>query len=151
MKIAPTLAALALLPIAAAAAPLAGCGRSSTSDAPAIPASSDPEGKDLVEGAIVPALSVKEPSGGYRLYKIVHVDDYPDPIGFEYHMIAYDPKGATFEEAAKIWQKGDVRVVFDHVPVRQVDFIKRDYRVIKVEKVTDAEKASYLKSRESRK
>lgn len=118
-----------------------GCHR----DAP-VPASSDPEGKDLVEGAVVAAV---ESSGGVRLYKIIHADDYPDPAGPEYHMIAYKPKGATFQDAANLWkfQRQNVTIELDHILVRMVNFIKRDHRVLSVEPVTDEEKAPYLKSR----
>jgi hypothetical protein len=99
----------------------------------------------MVEGAVVAA---QEKSGGYRLYKIVHVDDYPDPIGYEYHFIVYSPKGATFEEAAKLWQTGGVHIELDHIEVRWVDFMHRDHRVIAVEKVTDAELAPYRRARQ---
>src|SRR5262245_58023062 len=140
------LAALTLSPALLLVPVLSGCGRSSTSDAPAIPASSDPEGKDLVEGAVVAA---QEKSGGYRLYKIVHVDDYPDPIGYAYHFIAYAPKGTSLADAAKLWKQGAVHVELDHIEVRQVDFMPRDHRVIAVEKVTEAEIAPYNKVRRS--
>lgn len=146
MKILRPLAVLALFP-ALLTSPLLGCSRSSTSDAPAIPASSDPQGKDLVEGAVVTA---QEKVGGYRLYKILHVEDMPEPFGTEYHMIAYDPKGDTLEESARIWKQGKARVVVEHFEVRHVHFIQRDHRVIAVEPVTDAEKAPYLKARDSR-
>lgn len=112
-------------------------------DAPALTAP-DPAGKDLVVGAVVAAT---EKSGGVRLYKIVHVDDYPDPIGHEYHMIAYDPKVPSFEEAPKAWKSGGLRVIDDHVLVRFVDFRKRDRRVVAVEPVTDEERKPYLQSR----
>jgi hypothetical protein len=151
MLIRKTLARLALVPPLLVppllASSLVGCGRSPTKDAPAVPASSDPEGKDLVAGAVVAAY---ESSGGYRLYKIVHVDDFPDPIGYEYHMIAYDPKGTTFEDAARIWKQGAVKVILDHLDVRQVHFMPRDHRVIAVEKITPAEKAAYDRSQSSR-
>ena len=110
-----------------------------------IPTSSDPEGKDLVEGAVVAAA---ESSGGVRLYKIVHVDDYPKPAGPEYHMIAYDPKVPTFQEAARLWKqrRGEVTVVLDHMFVRMVGFIKRDHRVLFIEAVTEEERKPYLKA-----
>lgn len=120
----------------------AGCHR----DAP-VPASSDPTGKDLVEGAVVAAV---ESSGGVRLYKIVHADDYPEPAGAEYHMIAYDPKVVTFQDAANLWKfrRQETKVTLNHILVRMVNFIKRDHRVLVVEPVTDAEKEPYLKSRQ---
>ena len=118
-----------------------GCHR----DAP-VPSSSDPTGKDLVEGAVVAAM---ESGGGVRLYKIVHADDYPDPAGPEYHMIAYDPKVVTFQDAANLWKfrRKDTKVALDHLLVRMVNFIKRDHRVLVVEPVSDEEKAPYLKTR----
>ena len=118
-----------------------GCHR----DAP-VPAPSDPDGKDLVEGAVVAAV---ESSGGVRLYKIIHADDYPDPAGPEYHMIAYKPKGVTFQDAANLWafRRKEVNDELDHILVRMVNFIKRDHRVLSVEPVTDAEKAPYIKNR----
>ena len=122
----------------------AGC-----SDTPSIPATSDPEGKDLVEGAVVAAA---ESSGGYRLNKVLHVDDYPNPIGHQLHLVAYNPKAASYEEAARLWKKKEsIKVALDHFEVRKVEFLKRDHRVLLVEPVTDAEKAPYLRSKESRK
>jgi len=114
-------------------------------DAP-VPATSDPEGKDIVEGAV---LAAAESSGGYRLYKVVHVDDLPDPAGAEYHMIAYDPKTPTLQDAANLWKykRGDVKVAIDHILVRLVNFGKRDHRTLFVEPVTDEEKAPYIKTR----
>jgi hypothetical protein len=156
MKILRALSVFALLPALLAspllASPLLGCSRSSTNtetgNAPAIPASSDPQGKDLVEGAIVTA---EESMGGYRLYKILHVNDMPEPFGIEYHLMAYDPKADTIEESARIFRQGKVHVALDHFEVRKVHFIKRNHRVIAVEPVTDAERAPYIKSRDSRK
>lgn len=113
--------------------------------APLVPASADPKGKDLVKGAVVAAA---ESSGGIRLYKIVHVDDYPPPIGYELHMIAYDPKAPTFEEAAKLWKKKDgLKVALDHVHVQITPFLQRDRRVLLVEPVTDEEMKPYLRSK----
>jgi hypothetical protein len=118
-----------------------GCHR----DAP-VPESFDPQGKDLVQGAVVAAV---EASGGVRLYKIIHVDDYPLPAGPEYHMIAYDPKVATFQDAANLWKfkRGDVKIALDHIFVRLVNFEKRDRRVLVVEPVTDDEKKPYQNSK----
>lgn len=146
MKILRPLTLLAFAP-ALFASPLLGCGRSSASDTPAIPASSDPQGKDLVEGAIVTA---QEQAGGYRLYKILHVDELPEPIGIEYHLLAYDPKADTIEASARLWKQGQLKVALDHFEIRQMHFIKRDHRVLGVEPVTDAEKAPYLRARDSR-
>jgi hypothetical protein len=131
-------ALLALL--LATAAVLPACSR----DAP-VPSAFDPQGKDLVKGAVVAAA---ESNGGIRLYKIVHVDDYPEPAGTEFHMIAYDPKTQTFQEAANLWKhrRGDVKVALDHLFVRLVNFSKRDRRVLVVESVSDEEMQPYLKS-----
>jgi hypothetical protein len=109
--------------------------------APTVPASSDPDGKDLVEGAVVAAT---EANGGVRLYKIVHVDDYPEPIGYEYHMIAYDPKAASYEEAAKLWTSPEKQIALAHIEVRKIHFMPRDHRVLKVEPVSQAELQPYL-------
>ncbi len=64
-------------------------------------------------------------------------------------MIAYEPKGITFQDAANLWKfrRKDVKVTIDHMLVRYVNFGKRDHRVLTVEPVTDEEKAPYLKSR----
>jgi hypothetical protein len=138
------LLALALL----GASALPACSKGSTEEAaPHIPASSDPAGKDIVEGAVIAA---HEKGGGIRLYKVTHVDDYPDPIGYEYHMIAYDPKCDTYERCAVLWQKHDAKVSYEHLVVREVNFLPRDHRVLFVEPLTEAERATYNKSRDSR-
>ncbi|MDI3287888.1 hypothetical protein [Polyangium sp. 15x6] len=131
----------ALLVLCMALGSVAACNRDVS-----VPASSDPNGKDLVEGAVVAAA---ESSGGIRLYKIVHVDDYPEPAGPEYHMIAYNPKVPTFQDAANLWKhkRSEVTVALDHIFVRLVSFGKRDHRVLFVEPVTDEEKAPYLKAK----
>lgn len=142
-------AALALAALTAAAT--AACSKGSTSTeeaAPRIPASSDPAGKDIVEGAVIAAHETK--LGGIRLYKVTHVDDYPDPIGYEYHMIAYDPKCDTFEKCALVWKKHETKINFEHLVVREVHFLPRDHRVLFVEPLTEAERATYTRSRDSR-
>lgn len=142
------LTALALAVFTAAATPACGQGCSTPEEAaPHIPASSDPAGKDLVEGAVVAA---KEGAGGIRLYKVTHVEELLAPLGREYHMIAYDPKADTFEQAAKTWQKHEAKIVFEHLVVRDIHFIPRDHRVVFVEPLTPAELATYTKSRDSR-
>lgn len=142
------LAALALAVLSAAAIPACGKGSGPAEDpAPHVPASSDPAGKDIVEGAVIAA---QEKVGGVRLYKVTHVDDYPDPIGYEYHMIAYDPKCDSFESAAKTWKNHGATPMFDHLIVREVSFLPRDHRVLFVEPLTPAELATYTKSRDSR-
>jgi hypothetical protein len=141
------LAVLALAVVTAGATPACGKGGPSADDTPHVPASSDPAGKDIVEGAVVAA---REKVGGIRLYKVTHVDDYPDPIGYEYHMIAYDPKSDTFEAAAKTWKNHEAKQMYDHLVVREVNFLARDHRVLFVEPLTEAERATYAKSRDSR-
>jgi hypothetical protein len=138
-----------LLPAVIALAALASaCGKGDEGAAPPVPASSDPEGNDLVVGAVIAAA---EPSGGYRLNKLVFVEAYPPPLSPELHLIAYNPKGSTYEEAARIWRKKEsLSIALDHIEVRKIDFMKRDHRVLLVEPVTDAEKAPYLRSIESR-
>src|SRR5262249_55888799 len=120
-----------ILVLALAFTPALGC----RSDPPEPPAS-DPEGKDLVKGAIVAAV---EKDGKYRLYKIIQVDDLPAPMGTEYHMIAYDPTVSTFREAAALEKRGGKKVMFEHLIVRQMHFMPREHRVVAVEPVTDEE------------
>ena len=142
------LTVLALAVFTAAATSACGQGCSTPEEAaPHIPASSDPAGKDLVEGAVVAA---REGTGGIRLYKVTHVEELLASLGHEYHMIAYDPKADTFEQAAKTWKKHEARVMYDHLVVRDIHFIPRDHRVVFVEPLTDAERATYTKARDSR-
>jgi hypothetical protein len=103
----------------------------------------DPKGSDLVRGAIVAAT---EESGGVRLYKILQVDTIPDPAGDEFHMIAYDPKASTFQEAAQLHRDKKLKVALNHILVRKVLFMPRDHRVVATEPVTDAERLPILKS-----
>jgi len=128
-----------MLALAAASALAAGCNDK-------IPAP-DPKGKDIVAGAVVAAVTSAEPTPGIRVYKVVHVDDYPEPVGYNYHLIAYDPKASTFEEARDIRFRGKMKVVLPHFEVRAADFLPRDHRVIGVEPVTPEERAAYEKSR----
>lgn len=107
----------------------------------------DPNGKDIVEGAVVAAATSAEATPGMRIYKVVHVDDYPEPIGYQYHLVAYDPKAPTFEEAREVRRRGGMKVVMAHFEVRAVDFLKRDHRVIAKEEVTPAERDAYQKSK----
>lgn len=112
-----------------------------------IPAS-DPKGKDLVAGAVVAAATSAEATPGIRTYKILHVDDYPDPIGFNLHLAAYDPKAPTFEDARETRRRGGMKTVNPHFEVRLVDFLGRDHRVLAVEPLTEAELAPYVKARD---
>lgn len=108
-----------------------------------------PDGKDIVAGAV---LAATESSGGIRLYKVVHVDDFPQPIGFEYHLIAFEPKAADWESVRPLWrQKKQKLTVFkDHVLVRKLNWLKRDYRVVTVEPVTPDDKVGYERDRTAR-
>lgn len=128
-----------MLALAAACALGAGCTK------PIPPP--DPQGKDIVAGAVVAAVTKAEKEPGIRTYKVVHVDDYPQPIGFNYHLIAYDPKAPTFDDARDIRARGGMKVVMPHFEVRAVDFLPRDHRVIAVEPITAEERAPYEKAR----
>ena len=97
----------------------------------------------MVDGAVVAAVTHGETTPGIRIYKVLHVDDYPPPIGWELHLAAYEPKAATFEEAAAIRRRGRMKMVNDHFEVHASDFLKRDHRVIAVEPLTKAELAPY--------
>jgi hypothetical protein len=107
----------------------------------------DPKGKDIVAGAVVAAATSAEPTPGIRVYKVIHVDDYPEPVGFNYHLVAYDPKASTFEEARDLRFRGGMKVVLPHFEVRAVDFLARDHRVIGNEPVTNEERAAYENAR----
>lgn len=109
----------------------------------------DPGGADMVVGAVVGAA---ETTGGIRLYKIVHVDDYPLPIGHELHMIAYEPKVNTFEDGAKLWtrERERVKVAMPYLSSMKHIFTKRDHRVLTVEPVTEDEQAAWKKAKGSR-
>lgn len=119
------------------------CGDGS-SDIPPIPTSHHPKGEDLTVGTV---LAATETSGGVRLNKIIFVDDYPPPLDYEFHMIAYDPKGQTWEEVARLWKEKKVNVIVQHFTVRRIDFLTRDYRVLFKEPVTPEEKAVYEASK----
>lgn len=108
------------------------------SDGPAVPASSDPEGKDLVVGAIVAAF---EKDGGVRLYKVKQVDYFPPPLSEELVMIAFTEKGRDFKHAAQLYEQRDLTVIHPTVRVYRHLFIERDYRVLAVEPVSEAERA----------
>jgi hypothetical protein len=108
----------------------------------------DPKGKDLVAGAVVAAATSAEATPGIRTYKILHVDDYPDPIGYNLHLAAYDPKAPTFEEARETRRRGGMTAVNVHFEVRLVDFLARDHRVIALEPLSELELAPYVKARD---
>ena len=113
-------------------------------------AAPDPGGKDLVAGAIVAAATSAEATPGIRTYKILHVDDYPEPIGFNLHLAAYDPKAPTFDEARETRRRGGMKIVNAHFEVRLVDFAARDHRVLALESLTEAELAPYVKAHDHR-
>ncbi|MBW2454292.1 MAG: hypothetical protein JRI68_07270 [Deltaproteobacteria bacterium] len=117
---------------------LPACQCSDRTAGPPIPASSDPEGRDLVEGAIVLATAKQ---GGVRIYKIKGVNYFPPPMGDELVMIAFTELGNDFEHAAKLWRQRKLTVVLPNVRVQQHMFNRnRDYRIIGTEPVTDQEK-----------
>jgi hypothetical protein len=107
----------------------------------------DPDGKDIVAGAVVAAFTLSEKEPGVRTYKVVHVDDYPQPVGYNYHLIAYDPKAPTFEDARDLRGRGVLKVLMPHLEVRAADFLPRNHRVIGVEPVTPEERAPYERAR----
>ncbi len=125
-------AALALVALV-----VGGCKRAEPEKTLPVPASSDPDGKDLVEGAIVAAV---EKTGGVRLYKVLGVQYFPPPMSDEIWMLAYHEKGNDFAEAARIWQKGGLTVASNNVRPYRNMFRMRDYRVLANEPVSDADK-----------
>lgn len=104
-----------------------------------MPASSDPEGNDLVVGAIVIAT---ENTGGVRIYKLKETKYFPPPMGDEIVLLAFNEKGNDFAHAAALWHQRNLTVALENVRVPRSAFRKnRDYRVIATEPVTEAEKA----------
>ena len=97
-------------------------------------------GADIVKGAV---LAAGEAPSGVRLYKVIAIEDLPPPAGDEFHMLAFEPKTATFEEARALWRSGKAKMVKDNVLARKVLFLKRDYRVIDVEGITPEERQGY--------
>lgn len=120
-------------------ATLSGCRTDGKGSGPPVPASSDPEGKDLVVGAIV--IAYEKPSKSYRLYKVKEVNYFPPPVGDELVMIAYSEVGNDFQHASDLWRKRDLSVAIPNVRVAKHMFMQRDYRVIENEPVTDADRA----------
>jgi len=121
--------------IAAALLSCSACRTDGAGSGPPVPASSDPEGKDLVEGAIV--IAFEEPSQSYRLYKVKKVNYFPPPMGDELVMIAFQETGNDFQHASDLWRRGDLSVAVPNARVQRVMFNKRDYRVIDVQPVTE--------------
>ncbi|MBI4702873.1 MAG: hypothetical protein HY744_17285 [Deltaproteobacteria bacterium] len=124
-------AAMALVALAPA-----GCKTEGPGSGPPVPASSEPEGRDLVKGAIVGAA---ETSGGIRLYKILEVAYFPKPVGDELVMIAYNEKANSFQHASDLWQKGNLTVALARMRVAKHMFMTRDYRVVAHQAVTQEE------------
>ncbi|MBN4059107.1 hypothetical protein JYT22_00475 [Endomicrobium sp. AH-315-J14] len=103
---------------------------------PVPPASSDPEGKDLVPGVIVAA---NEKSGGIRIYKVIEEVYFPKPVGNELVMLAYHEKANTFQHASDLWKQGGMTIAHSKVRVAKHRFITRDHRVIATAAVTPAD------------
>jgi hypothetical protein len=110
---------------------------------PPVPASADPEGKDLVVGAVVAAF---EKDGGVRLYKVKEINYFPPPLSDELVMLAFNEKGGDFPHAAKLFEQRNLTVAVPNVRVYRHLFRERDYRVLAVEPVSDADRA--LKAKE---
>lgn len=130
-----TLAALGLVATVATS----GCRSSSATEGPPVPASSDPEGKDLVPGAIVAAV---EKTGGVRLYKVVDSLYFPPPMTDELVMIGYAEKSDDFARASALWASGKLTVALGQVRVQRHMFRTRDYRVLANVPVTDADRSA---------
>jgi hypothetical protein len=130
-----TLAALGILVVTVGAT---GC-KSKVEEGPPVPASSDPEGKDLVPGAVVAAV---EKTGGVRLYKIIDSVYFPPPMSDELVMIAYHEKGDDFRQAASLWSGGKLNVALSQVRVQRHLFRTRDYRILATVPVTDADRTA---------
>lgn len=117
---------------------LLGCRSDGKGTGPAIPASSDPEGKDLIVGAII--IAHEKPSGGVRIYKIKEVNYFPPPVGDELVMLAFQETGNDFRHASDLWRRRNLTVAVVNVRVQRQMFNQRDYRVIGQEPVTELEK-----------
>jgi hypothetical protein len=112
---------------------------------PPVPASADPDGNDLKIGAIVVAF--EEPSKSYRLYKIKEVNFFPPPMSDELVMLAFAETGNDFQHASDLWRKRDLTVAVANVRVQRHMFLKRDYRVLEYEAVSDGDKALEAKQK----
>ncbi len=121
----------------AGALTLGGCKSDGKGSGPPVPASSDPEGKDIVVGAIVAA---SEDAGGVRLYKVKEVLYFPPPMTDELVMISFQEKGNDFQHASDLWRRRKLTVSIPSVRVQRHMFITRDYRVLTHEPVTEADK-----------
>ena len=122
--------------LALAVAGCDGCSRKGTvTGAPA--SSAEPAGKELVAGTVVAAV---EKAGGIRLYKVVEVNWFPDPMGEELVLVAYAEKVDTFEQARTLWTDRDLTVVLPTVRVARHMFVNRDHRIIASEPVSEQDK-----------
>jgi hypothetical protein len=100
--------------------------------------SRDADGKDLVVGAVVAAF---ESTGGVRLLKVIDVKFFPPPMSDALIMNAYDKKGNDFAEAFRLWRKGGLKLE-GKVDVQRHMFRKRNYRILRIEPVTDADRSA---------
>ena len=75
-----------------------------------------------------------------RLYKIKEVKWFPKPMSEELVMLAFREKGNDFVHAAKLFQQRKLSVIVPNVRVSKTNFLNRNYRVLGVEPVTDAER-----------
>ncbi len=116
---------------------LVGCRTDGAGTGPPVPASSDPQGKDIVAGAIIAA---HEKTGGVRLYKVKEVKYFPPPMSDELVMLAFSEKANDFKHAADLWRRRKFTVAVANARVQRHMFITRDYRVIAKEPVTDIDK-----------
>jgi hypothetical protein len=108
-----------------------------------VPASSHPEGKDIVEGAIVAAY---EKNGGVRLYKVKEVRYFPPPMSDELVMLAFNETANDFKHASALWRRRKFTIAVANARVQRHMFITREYRVLTTEPVSDLDKE--LKSEE---
>jgi hypothetical protein len=122
--------------LAVVTALVGGCRTDGAGSGPPVPASADPEGKDLVVGAVVAAT---EKAGGVRLYKIKETIYFPPPLSHELVMLAYDETANDFRHASDLWRKGGLNVSLANVRVYRHVFRKRNYRVLANEPVTAAD------------
>ncbi len=129
---------LATMLLVATTVSLGGCRTDGTGSGPPVPSSSDPTGADLVEGAIVVAF--EEPSQSYRLYKIKKVNYFPPPMGDELVMIALSETGNDFQHASDLWRQGKLTIAVPNARVQRTMFRKRDYRILEIQAVSDADK-----------
>lgn len=129
--------------VAACVAGSAGC-KGDAPQGPPVPASSDPDGRDLVPGAIVAAFekgaAVKREA--VRLYKVVDSIYFPPPMSDELVLIAYEETSPDFQTAAARFASGKLTIAAPQVRVQRHMFRMRDYRVLTNLPVTDADRSA---------